>query len=239
MKNEVDLNLLKPGNLDLSDYGTHVHFKGRYEGDRIVIDSKSASGKTLVFKDATIISTRTAPDKDAIAFRGELKNCKIHAENGRLIYGGLTFWNRLENVTISGLQIFYPNAGIKASQDFPNANVTIEHCVIVGAQREGIYFGPHHLQKVKSNNVNIRNNWIVAPGWDGIQGNALNLRIHDNLIEYAAMLQEPNQDYPITVQAGSDAYVWNNQIITQEEEFPKGVQGLDCRIFDHPPKNNN
>lgn len=235
MRREVDLNLLKPGKLDLSDYAAHVLFTGNHIGGQLVIDSKSASNKTLVFKDASITLTDNASDHAAIVFDGELKNCKIHADNCRLIYGGLTFTDRLQDVQINGLHISYPLNGIVAILGQESADVTVENCVVIGAKVHGVWIGSSALNQSINNNITIRNNWILASGFTAIQCTAKPLQIHNNLIEHPAMLQVQNQDYAISIRPGSEAYVWDNEILTEG----KVIQSLDCCFFDHPPQNTN
>jgi hypothetical protein len=226
---EVDINTLKEGYLDLSDYAAHVRFFGKYKGGRIII--KGASKKTLFFDGCIFESTRRESDKDMIAFAGNVTDCKLLFQDSSLIYGGLTFWGQLNNVLISGAKIYYSNTGIRISQDFSNKDVTIEKNLIVGAQREGIYFGPHYNQEEKSDGLSIKHNEIRFCGWDAIQVNAENAIIYHNTIDNAAILKEKNQDYGITIQSGSLVYVYDNIFINT----PKKLQALDSRYFTHAP----
>jgi hypothetical protein len=232
MKNKIVLNELgdKGRYIDLSGYANDVTITGRHQGNRIVISN--ASGKVLRFDTVQIHCTRTEPDGDALVFDGALTDCKIIGTGCHIEHGGLTFWGKLENVTIAGLDIYHANAGIRASGDFPNRNVLIKDCSIISAKREGIYLGPSYLQKEKSTGLEITENYILCSGWDAIQVNGV-CKIYGNRIHYPATLKTPNQDYAITIQAGSVAFVWSNYIHSAE----KRIQALDCRYFDHEPKN--
>ena len=233
MKNKIVLDEITDNSryIDLAGYATAVTVTGTYKGDRIVF--KNASKKLIDFVDVHIHCTRTEPDGDALVFADTLTDCKITGSNCHIQYGGLTFWGKLENVTISGLDIFHANTGIRASGDFANKNVTITNCSIVSAKREGIYLGPSYLQPLngRSEGMEIYENYILCSGWDSIQTNG-GCKIHHNRIHYPATLKEPNQDYAITIQAGSVAFVWDNVIHAAKKE----IQALDCRYFNHEPK---
>lgn len=214
--------------VDFSNFAKEVEITGFYEGDRLVF--KNASDHHLIITDAEIRSNRTEPDKDAIAFEGELKNCKIVGVNSSIVYGGISFWGRLENVDITGLNIYYANQAIRASGDHANTNVAIRHCRIISPEREGIYFGPHFEQTVKSNQLTICKNRIENSGLDAIQFNAINAKIYENDIWHAATLEEKDQWFGILAQPGSHGHIYNNKI--EATKRPYGV--LDSRIFFYP-----
>jgi hypothetical protein len=109
MKNKIVLNELgdKGRYIDLSGYANDVTITGRHQGDRIVISN--ASGKVLRFDTVQIHCTRTEPDGDALVFDGALTDCKIIGTGCHIEHGGLTFWGKLENVTVAGLDIYHAN----------------------------------------------------------------------------------------------------------------------------------
>lgn len=228
MKRELRLDEIKDRYVDFSDFEKEVTITGHYVGDRLVF--KNASDHLLFFEKATIVSTRTDADKDAIAFEGDLKNCSIIGSDFDIVYGGISFWGKLENVKILSTNIYYANQDIRASGDFSNHNVGIKYCNIYSPEREGIYFGPHYEQKNKSNGLVIAKNRIENAGWDAIQFNCLNALIYENTIYHAAVLERKDQWFGILAQPGSLAHIYNNTITATKR--PYGV--LDSRVFFYP-----
>lgn len=224
----IDLNSTKDRYFDLGGTAKVVSIHGDWKGDRLVF--KNASGSQIALH-GTIESTH---QEDAICFDGDVKNVSIVGFDGSFILGGgVTFWGRMENVSITSLHIFYPHTGIRATQPLPHQDVTIKSCYIIGASYEGIYIGPSYATTQPGKNVNIFDNRIVASGWDAIQvGNCKGAKIHENTISHAASRKTEFQDYAITINPNSTAFVWGNQIYGAE----KRLQVLDSRCFDHPPK---
>lgn len=228
MQKELRLGELTTRYVDFATFDKEVIITGTYKGDRLVF--KNASNHILLFQEALIKSTRQEADKDGIAFDGELVNCTIAGDDFNIHHGGLSFWGRLENVDISGVNICYANQAIRMSGDFANKNVSIRHCNIICPEREGIYFGPHYEQKDKSNQLTICKNRIENAGWDAIQFNCLNTRVYDNTIYSAAVLEEKDQWFGILAHPGSTGHIYNNTIT--DTKRPYGV--LDSRIFFYP-----
>lgn len=208
-------------------YAGEIIISGKYKGDRIVIEG--ASNKTLRLVNCTIESTRTEPDKDGLVFADDCTNVTILGDNFKLVYCGLTFWKKLENVSIVNVESYYANAAIKAAEDFAHKNVLIEKCLVVAPQREGVYFGPHTEQKNKSNGLIIRYNTFRFTGWDPIQFNCLNAQVYSNVIDNPAVLEEKDQWFGILAQKGSTGHIHDNTFINAKR--PHGF--LSAPIFDY------
>lgn len=230
LKDIIDLSKITDQTryIDLSGYAEEVLVVGEYTGDRIVL--KNCIDRRLITEGCVINSTRRASDRDALAIEGPARNFEIIGSNFRLFRGGFVAWSSLTNVKIFGLDIRFPNHGIRVSEDVQHKNVQIKRCSISNAQREGIYFGPHTLQVNKSQNLEIAYNRISDCRWDGIQANSEGLDIHDNEIEACALAEEADQWFGILAQVGSTGYIYNNKITKIKR--PKAT--LDSRVFFYP-----
>lgn len=222
----INLSKLKAPVINLEKERT-VSITGSWKGARLII--KGASNTRIKF-DAVIESTHP---EDAICFEGDVSNLELIGFDNRIIGGGVTFWGRLEEVSITSLNIFHPHTGIRATQPLPHSKVLIKSCYIVGASHEGIYIGPSFATTQPGTSVRITDNRIVASGWDGIQvGNTNGVQVYDNALLHTAAKKDYGQDYAITINPGCTAWVWGNVI----SDTRKKLQVLDSRCFDHEPQ---
>lgn len=213
--------------IDLSKYSSkEVTMTGAYKGDRIVL--KGCTDKRVLLKDCTIESTRTEPDGNALVLAEDCKNFQLLGVNATLI-GGLATWGELHNTQIVSLRIMYANIAIHMAKDVTCKNVLIRDNRIYCARREGVYFGPHELRSTDASNITIVDNHFYYCGWDAIQVNATGAEIYNNEINHCALVKEANQDYGITIQPGSIAWIADNNIVYT----PKAIQSLDSRAFFH------
>ena len=224
MNDVINLDKLDGRYIDLDQYAENVDVVGKWKGDRLVFKGKKPT--KLVLDHCTIETTRTEADKNAIAFAEDVDGLEILGV-GCTIVGGIAFWKGIKNTTIQSLNIYYPNIGIHAAKDFEVRNFTIRDCKVVGAQREGIYIGPHTPRKTPANNILIFNNKFHWCGWDPAQANGQNVTIKDNLFDNCCTLKEKNQDWAITIQPGSLAFIENNRFLNT----PNNIQILDSRGF--------
>lgn len=213
--------------IDLSKYNSkEVTMTGAYTGDRIVL--KGCIDKTVVLQDCIIETTRKEDDRNALVLAEDCRNFVLRGVNSMLV-GGLATWGELYNTSILSLRIMYANIAIHMAKDVACSNVLIKDNRIYCALREGVYFGPHEHRRSKANGLFIVSNSFYYCGWDAIQLNAQDAEVYDNHIEHCALTKTQNQDYGITVQKGSLAYIHGNRII----QTPKAIQALDSRVFFH------
>jgi hypothetical protein len=217
----IDLSKITDRYIDLSLFPFDtVRVIGKYQGDRIVL--KNAQNIVLDF-DARIESTHT---EDAIAFLGPVTNVSMI---GKLIVNNsITFWDLLTNVEITGIVSRGAHTGIRATQPMPHSFVNIHHNLISKTGFEGIYIGPSYSTQNKLRQVRIHENKVVHTGWDNIQiGNCEDCFIEANLILDSATKNEYGQNYAITINPGSRAYLRGNTLINCKQK----IQVLDSRAF--------
>lgn len=92
----IELENLSSTYLSLDGMPKLVTITGTHRGPRLVI--KGASGHTIRFSGVRFFSDN---DEDAICFEGEVADTNILGQDARLD-GAITFWGKLENVTVSG-----------------------------------------------------------------------------------------------------------------------------------------
>lgn len=217
----IKLESISSNYIDLAKYDSRkLVLTGRHEGDRIVL--KNLKRKELCFRDAVIDSNHL---EDALCVDGPAHDSVMYGTWH--LNGALSFWDRLEDMQIVGLESNQAHTGIRATKDVAHRNVVVSNCKISDCRHEGIYFGPVKESKNKSEKVDFVSNQITNPGWDGIQnGNCRNTTIRDNIIINPGHLQNEWQGYGITLKSGSLAYLQNNII-----EGKLQIQILDSRAF--------
>lgn len=222
---DIDLSKIEKAQIDLSEYSKSLEITGKYKGERLVF--KNADGHVLRFVNVEI---QTSHPEDAIAFDGYVRNLVIIGERKALLSGALTFWGIVEGLEVSGLRFRNCHSGIRITSPQPHSNITIKDCHFLKISHEGLYIGPSTATNAKVSNVKILRCKFNMIGWDAIQvGNAVVAEIYNNEITQAGTAKVYGQDYGITVNPGSIAYI-NNNTITDTE---KPVQILDSRAFFH------
>lgn len=218
---KIDLEHITNRYINLSNYADTIRITGNYKGDRVVFSN--AVNKALEFS-AKIESTHA---EDAIAFLGAVRHVAIF---GRLrVNNAITFWDVLEDVEITGVHSRDAHTGIRATQDKPHKGIYIHDNTFSEVGFEGVYIGPSTLSHTKTTQVRIENNNFVRTGWDAIQvGNCLDCVIKGNLIISPARKAEKWQDWAITINPGSRAYLQSNTILFSKQR----LQVLDSRCFE-------
>lgn len=226
----IDLSQLKAPVIDLNGSTPEVIITGRYTGKRPVV--KGHDGKTVFFLDGQI--HETTDDEDSIAFEGGAENCKIFGRNFKFSGGGIQFWGPMIRTQIGGLFIFNAHTGIRCTADHANRDVFIFENSIYNCSHEGIYIGASNEDAIhRSTGCYVYNNTIERTEWDGIQiGNNRYALVFRNKILQAGFIRKSGQDYGITINPNSLAWVWGN--IIQETE--KHIQAVFAeKFFTHPP----
>lgn len=239
-----NLNLAEAGYHNLMSYPDTIIVSGSYNDGRLIF--KNASNKTLIFINAII---DTDHSEDAIVFSDKINNLTLFAVNcpndtlgtstceqyearnttGLSLRGAITFWQKFEGVTIDGINIVGGHTGIRATQDFSNNGITIKNCNFSNITHEAIYLGVSKDTPNKGRSYHIYNNTFEGIGWDAIQvGNVHGAYITDNTINYAGVLNEFGQDYAITVNYGSVAFLDDNTITNTRNK----IQSLDAKCFE-------
>ena len=236
MKDVIDVSKIEQNKryIDLSGYAKNIRLVGEYEGDRIVLNN--CLDRRLMGEGCVIKITRKEEDKDELVLNGQVNGIRDFELTGieglTILNGGITVWGAMQDVLLYSLTVKRPNHGIRASEDQPHKNVKIIACSIANALREGIYFAPHTLQTIPSQNIEIAYNLIVGCLWDGIQAQGEGLDIHDNEIDECALAEYVDQWFGILIQKGSFGYVYRNKITRMKR--PRAV--LQSTIF-YQPKN--
>lgn len=210
MSNVIDLSNRTSNYIDLAGYGDTVTITGKYRGDRIVI--KNAVQKTIEFSEGYIITQHI---EDALCFAGEVRDCRIIANNFTLEDGGITFWGLAENVDIIGFKIMFPHTGIRINSDLPHRNVSVQLNEIIGCSHEGIYLGvSERNEDTQCEGLKVIKNLIDTAGWDGIQtGNWVNSWIIENKIYRAGMKKAFGQRHGVCINPGSQVWDYENELI--------------------------
>lgn len=225
---QINLSEWSSNRIDLSHAEPNVTISGYWQGDRLIF--YGTNDKAITFKDCKIESTHS---EDAIVIAEQSNNLQLLGNNCIISLGGITFWNPVSNVKISGFSIHHPHTGIRNTGDHSSRNIEISNNIIIGAAYEGIYWGPHYATKNRSYGLKITDNTIIASGWDAIQGgNTEGLYIGDNNISHSGGRKSYGQDYGITVNPGSTAWLWNNSISNTN----KAIQILNSKVFFHAPR---
>lgn len=227
MPTEIRLDKLESNQIDLSAANPYVRIVGEWQGDRLVF--LNHQGKTIMLDGCRIESTRTAPDKNAIAFAGPCKGLNFHGASGaKIINGGIAFWDKIEDSVFRDLEIMYANIAFHAARDVINQDVTFANNRILYPMREAFYIGPHYYQENRSERIVIEGNEILGAGWDAIQVNAKPAYIRHNKIYGFGITDTNYQNYAMTFQPGSLVFYHDNEIQGQGQNI---VQSLDCRSF--------
>lgn len=226
---DIDLSEIQHNYLSLADYrGDTVFIGGSYEGDRLVF--KEVRDVVMVFVDCSIKSTHP---EDALVFADSVSQLQLWAQELTIEGGGITFWSRLRDSRLYGGHIKNTHTGIRATQDVAHQNVTVENWLIENTSHEGIYLGVSKKTDQAGSGLYILNNTLLNCGWDGIQiGNTRYAMISGNQLRQCGLVGEYGQDYGITVNPGSVAYIFDNDI----QETAKPIQVLDARVFFHAPE---
>ncbi len=224
----IDLSKLSTNYLSLADYQEDtVVIGGNYTGDRLVF--KNVRDVVMIFVDCSINSTHA---EDALVFADPVYQLEMWAEELTVEGGGITFWSLASNVRLSGGSIRNTHTGIRATQDVPHQNITIENWYIENTTHEGIYLGVSKATDKAGTGFLIQKSTLENSGWDGIQvGNTRHAVMTDNTLRKCGVVNQYGQDYGITVNPGSLAYIYNNTILETE----KPIQVLDARVFFHAP----
>lgn len=229
-KNSIKLDSIFNPIVDLSGYENEVRLYGNYFGPRIIF--KNASDHKLVFWNAFI---RTTHSEDAIAFEGSVSNLRILGYQFTCT-GAITFWGHVTDLYVYGVKLKSAHTGIRITQDFPHKNISVLYCKFTGISHEGVYIGVSKDTPSDLSNVKIIGNEFDGIGWDAIQvGNCLSCEIYDNTVKDAGNRRMYGQDYGITINPGSIAYLDNNKILKTD----KKIQVLDSRAFFHKKKDES
>lgn len=218
----INLDSIVDRYIDLEQYkGQSVTLKGSCRGDRLVF--RGANNVSLDFQ-GKIESTHS---EDAICFAGIAH--KLVIKGDLLINQSITFWGQMDSVEITGVHSVGAHVGVRATQNFEHNRVNIHHNTFYRCDLEGVYIGPSYLSPVKSHHVNIHHNQFVSTGWDAAQvGNCLDCEISRNLFLGVATKQFTYQDWTITVNPGSRAYLRSNLFLFCRNR----LQCLDSRCFE-------
>lgn len=226
---DIDLDDTPSAYIDLAKYGPRVVITGRWAGPRLVL--RNVQDKHIVFHNARIESTHA---EDALCIDGPCRGCTFEGRGRWQMDGALTFWGVAFNVTIKGLRSKGAHTGIRATRNVAHGNVTIAHCYITDTSHEGVYIGPSKADEANAlGKVIVEHCTFYNNGWDAIQvGNCLYARIGNNSIDRAGTKDAAGQDYGITINPGTVAFLHGNKITNTL----KAVQVLDSRAFFHEKK---
>jgi hypothetical protein len=204
-----------------------IQLEGHYVGNRIKLTN---ARNCIVEQNAYIESWHP---EDAIVIEGAAENFAITGTGaGKIAGGGITFWDKLTNVTVEKQRINYAHHGIRATQDHPHSQANIRYNEFTGIWHECVYIGPsRHNEKTRGRGVYIHNNKAKCIGWDPWQvGNSDHAEIYDNITEDAATLDHRYQDYVYTFN-NSVVFMWGNK----HQDRDKLFQSLGGKLFPHKP----
>lgn len=221
----IELDNIPSPYISLAGLPKLVTVTGTHRGPRLVF--KEVSGHALRFSGVRIYSEH---EEDAICFDGDVIGADISAPH-TVLDGAITFWGRLENVSVTGFKIVGAHTGIRCTSALAHKNVSICRNTIENASHEGIYIGPSYKSEPQLSHVTISGNQVSGCGWDGIQvGNTAMAHIFENRVHRCGLARKPGQDYGITINPGCLAFVYDNEVTG----CAKSYQFLDSRVFSHP-----
>lgn len=212
--------------LSLDTMRSPVTIGGHWKGDRLVI--RGASGKVVVFVPGCVVES-THPE-DAVAFDGDVTGTEVRGLGAAFVGGGLTFWGKLDRVTISGLVIQDAHTGVRATKAVPHRQVTIKGVTVTDCSHEGFYIGASARSAIKGEQLIIEDCTCLRAGWDCAQaGNMRWVYIRRNTFDRAGLRKTGGQDYAITINHCAEVFIEGNAITNT----PKALQDTGTRLFLH------